>query len=710
MPEPLTGKTRTQLTRSEALGQAARAYRAGDLDQAEHLCRTILAADADYFDALLLLAMLEHRGGRYDAAVEFATRALQNNRASAEAFALHGLTLRAIGRMDEALASYDQALTLNADLVDALFNRGNVLQALGRNDEALASYDRALSITPRDFQALNNRGIVLFELGRYQEALASYANALAVMPDHAETHNNRGNALLALDFHERALESFDRALAIRPNYAEALNNRGNALQAQGRAEEALATYARAIAVKPDYAEAFSNRAVALLGLARHAEALASCEQALAQRPEYAEALNTRGSALQALNRPEEAYECHAKAFAIRPNSVRALSMGNALQALERYAEALACYDEALAIKPEYVEALNNRGNALQALGRHEEALTNYAKAIALKPNDAEAHWNEGLTRLAMGDYERGWEKYEWRWYNRKLASPQRYREQPAWIGTQDLAAKTILLYPEQGFGDAIQFVRYAAMVKALGAEVLLACHEKLSELFRTVAGVDAVLTPDQALPTFDYHAALMSLPLAFKTNLSTIPAAIPYVKADMAAVDRWRDRFSAYGGRLKVGLAWSGNPSFPGARLKACPVGSLLSLLTAPGTAFFSLQTGEAAAEVRLLNRDGNCVLDLSPELDRFSHTAAAVSALDLVITIDTAVAHLAGALGKEAWILLPFASDWRWLMGREDSPWYPSMRLFRQSRAGDWETVIERVFRALRQRDTRECMRQAPN
>jgi hypothetical protein len=367
-------------------------------------------------------------------------------------------------------------------------------------------------------------------------------------------------------------------------------------------------------------------------------------------------------------------------------------MGNALQALGRYEEALVCYDRALAIEKDYVEALNNRGNALQALNRHEEALASYARAIALKPNDAEAHWNEGLTRLALGDYRRGWEKYEWRWYNRKLDSPRPHGDTPAWDGTQGVTGKTVLLYPEQGFGDAIQFVRYAPLVRARGARVLVACHRKLAELFRSVDGIDEVLEPERPLPSFDYHAALMSLPLAFRTTLESIPCAIPYVSAKAEQVAAFEARFKSERRALKVGLVWSGNPQFTGARAKACPIEVLEPLVNVQDCAFYALQTGEAAADIERMTVRGPQMTELSLGLDSFSDTAAAVSALDLVIAVDTAVAHLAGALGKPAWILLQYAADWRWLRSREDSPWYPSIRLFRQPEPGHWESVVGRM------------------
>jgi tetratricopeptide (TPR) repeat protein len=655
----------TPLTPSAAIDAAKDLHQRGDLPGAERLYRAVLHDDADRFDALLLLGILEYQRGNHRDAHGLIERALRTDGQSAVAHLQMGLVLRALRKTEEAIASYDRALAIEPALVDALYNRGNALHALERLDEALESYQKALALQPSDAGALNNRGVVLNALGRPAEALASYDRALAIRPGYAEALNNRGIALYALDRPAEALACYDRALELRRDYAEALNNRGNALRALKRHEQALASYDEALAIDADYIEARTNRGLALLELERHERALADYDQALRIRPDNAEALLNRGNALLALNRHEEA---------------------------------LASLDRVLQLIPDHVEALNNRGNALLALNRHAEALSAYEKAIRLRPDDAEAHWNEALTRLLTGDFARGWEKYEWRWKNQKLGPPRVETDKPLWLGREDVAGKTVLIHPEQGLGDAIQFIRYASLVAGRGAKVLVACHRTLRRLFSTVEGVAAAITPDEAPRDFDCHVPLMSLPLAFGTTLETIPARTPYVRAEADEVQRWRGRLAS-SDRLKVGVAWAGSPKFPAAKAKSCPVERLLPLVETPGCAFFSLQKGVAGADVARLNANGQRVPDYTAELGDFSDTAALVSVLDLVITIDTAIAHLAGALGKPVWIMLPFASDWRWLIGREDSPWYPSARLFRQPRFGDWDSVVQRVAEQLAQR-----------
>jgi tetratricopeptide (TPR) repeat protein len=465
--------------------------------------------------------------------------------------------------------------------------------------------------------------------------------------------------------------------------AEVHYNRGNALLANGRHAEAVASYEQALELKPDDAEALNNLAVALHLLGRHAAALETVERALTLRPGYAKALHNRGNALLALKRPDEALASYGKAYAIAPDPAWMLHFGHALQALERHEEALASYDKAIAHDPRRAEAYGGRGNALQGLNRHEEALASYLRALELDPGDPETHWNEALARLALGDYARGWEKYEWRWRNPALNMAPRRSDRPLWLGREDLAGKTILLHAEQGYGDAIQAIRYAPRVAARGAKVVLLCQKSLRSLFAGVEGVHTAVKDGEPLPHFDCHTPLMSLPLAFGTTLETIPAEVPYLRPSTEALERWRRKLSP-DARFKVGLAWRGNPQFGRVRTKSFPFARLLPLLASPDCAFFSLQPG--AAETH------DALIDYTSEFESFEDTAALIAGLDLVISIDTAVAHLAGALAKPVWILLPWHADWRWLRQREDSPWYPTARLFRQPAPGDWDSVIHLI------------------
>lgn len=543
------------------------------------------------------------------------------------------------------------------------------------------------------FEECFGQGRDLRRSGRLAEAVAAYDAALALQPGSPAAHFNRANALQAMDRHAEALAGYERLLAIAPGDAEALNNRAVSLAALGRQAEALASCDAALALRPGYPAALNNRGGALAALGRWSEALASIERALALQPDDAAAWSGRGRVLQQAGRHEDALASFAAALRLRPGDARSLcDCGAGLQALGRHAEALAHFQAAVAADPRSVAALTDRGNALAALGRHEEALGSYAQALALSPDDPEVLWNMGLARLASGDYAAGWPLYEQRWRVPSLQLAPRATDVPRWHGHEDVRGRSLLLHAEQGFGDAIQFVRFAREIAARGAQVTLACAPALQRLFTRADGVAQVVVPGRdRVPAFDWQLPLMSVPAALGTTLDRLPQP-PYLSADPAGVRAWDARLQ---GGLKVGLAWSGNPDFAAARLKACPPHLLAPLLATPGCRFVSLQPGALRVAAGAL---GAGVFDAGEALDDFADTAALIESLDLVITIDTAVAHLAGALGKAVWILLPRAADWRWLVGRADSPWYPSARLYRQAGPGDWTGVLARVAQDLLQ------------
>jgi tetratricopeptide (TPR) repeat protein len=346
------------------------------------------------------------------------------------------------------------------------------------------------------------------------------------------------------------------------------------------------------------------------------------------------------------------------------------------------------------VKPDYAEAFNNRGNALQALKRLDEALASYDKALAFKPDYAEAHWNEALLRLLTGDFSRGWAKYEWRWRNESLALSTRNFSQPLWLGAAAIDGKTILLHSEQGFGDTIQFCRYVPLLAARGARVILEVPRSLQELMTNLAGATQVISKGDSLPDFDVQCPFLSLPLAFATRLETIPSATPYLRAPVQALKNWQARLGPKA-RPRIGLAWSGRPTHKNDQNRSISLRSLLALLDIEAT-FVSLQKDVRTDDAAVL-KERDDILDFGDALKDFSDTAALISHLDLVISVDTSVAHLAGALAKPVWVLLPFLPDWRWLLDRDDSPWYPTARLFRQDNTRAWDDVIVRVHEALR-------------
>lgn len=666
------GKTRP-LMRQRKLAQASPAVAAnfqmalamhqqGQLDRAEALYRETLRVQPRHFDSLLFLGHLLLQTGRIQDAVELIGRAIDINPHHAGAHFNSGVALLNLGRHEDAIASFSRAIELKSDFSEAFNNRGSALQNLGRHEDAIASFGRAIALKPDDGNAHNNRGISLQKLGRHAEAIASFDRALVCGSDNGVVHNNRGISLLKLGRYEEAIAGFDRALELIPDYFEAFINRGIALPYLGRHADALASFDRALALRPDSGPAHNNRGMLLLNLRRYDEAIASFDRAIALVPDYFEAFNNRGLALPFVGRHEEA---------------------------------IASFDRAIEPHPDYVEARNNRGKLLLELNRHEEALASFRQALELRPDDAVAHLNESLCRLRIGDFARGWEEFEWRWQTDQHRQAQREFPAPLWLGEESLLDKTILLHAEQGLGDTIQFCRYANLVAARGATVLLEVQAELKSALTGLAGVSRLLAKGEPLPAFDYHCPLLSLPLAFKTELDTIPASASYLRSDPGRIDAWQARL---GDKTlpRIGLVWSGSTGFGNDHNRSIPF-SYFARLPSGDVQFVSLQKEVRAADQPILEGRKD-VAHFGESLRDFADTAALVDLMDLVITVDTAVAHLAGALGKPVWLLLPFNSDWRWLLNRSDSPWYPSAKLFRQSRLGDWGGVIEKLAKELAQ------------
>jgi tetratricopeptide (TPR) repeat protein len=533
------------------------------------------------------------------------------------------------------------------------------LQQHGRLREAEKIYTRVLKAVPDQFDALNLLGTVKAQRGQAGEAYRLITAALKVNPRAADAWVNLGIVLHVLKRDQEALESFDKALALKPGDADALLQRGNALLALGRARDALAAFDEVLASIPGHAQARLNRGLALAALGRHPEAVADFEAALAISP---------------------------------ANPAAHYNYGISLFSLGRYAEAVAAYDRALSIAPDHVKAWNNRGLALQALNRFDEALTSYSKALELQKDYADAHFNQALALLTVGDFRRGFEEYEWRW--RRTGMPGHSRGRPLWLGEYPLGGRTILLHAEQGLGDMIQFARYVPLLARTGARAVLEVQPQLKALLRELEGVAAVVARGEPLPSFDVHCPLGSLPLALKTEPATIPDEVPYVRADDDHIGKWRPRLEALR-RPLIAVAWSGNVQHMNDRNRSIPLSALASLWSGVSAGFVGIQRDLRDGDAELLARESR-VTQIGGELADFSDTAAVIAVADLVITVDTSVAHLAGAMGRPVWILVPFSPDWRWTLSGESSRWYPTARLFRQPSLGDWDSVIDRLRREL--------------
>ncbi len=675
-------------------------YRQGKPAEAESACLEVLRPRPNHYGALHLLGIIAFQTGRAERAVELIGQAITLNPRSAEAYNNRGTALRNLGRSHEALLDYEQAITLRPDHPEAHYNRGAVLRNSGRLEEAVSAYNQAIALKPDFADAYFNRGNALLDLGQSDAALADYDRAIMLKPDHAEAHNNRGKTLRDLGRFEESLAGYDKLMALNPDFAESHNNRANVLRDLGRPQEAVVSCERAIALNPEFAEAYVNRGTALGDLGRAEDAMFSHDKAIALRPDFAEAHNNRGNALTDLGRTDEALASYHRAITLKPDYPDAFNnLGNALASLALYEDALSSYDRVIASRPDHADAHNNRANVLRSLGRHEDALSGYIRAITLKPDFAGAHWNQSLCQLAMGDYETGWTNYEWRWKS-ELARAWRNLPGCAWLGDSPIENKTILVQAEQGLGDSLQFCRYIPVLAAL-ANVVLEVPRPLVRLLTSLKGAGQVIASGDPPPRFDAWTPMLSLPLAFRTTLSTIPAAGPYLYADPERSAAWRHRLATLPGR-KIGLVWAGSPrpENPKAnatdRRRSITLDHYAPLAAIPGVGLISLQKGDAAAWARTPPA-GMELHDWTEELEDFADTAALIEALDLVISVDTSVAHLAGALGKPVWVLNRYDQCWRWLRGRNDSPWYPTARLFQQRTPGDWAGVMREVTDALR-------------
>ncbi len=534
------------------------------------------------------------------------------------------------------------------------------LHQQGRLDEAEKLYARALKLQRDNFDALHLLGVLNHQRGKANEAHRLIAAALKVDPGSPDALSNLGMVLNTLKRGPEALAALDKALAIAPDHADALNNRGNVLLDLKRPEEAIKAFDAVLAAAPSHRQARINRGNALTELGRVDAALADYEAALVAAP----------------NHPLAHY-----------------NRGNALRLLGREPEAVVAYEHALTAAPEHVSAWLNRGHALAALNRHRDAITSYDRVLTLQADHADAHFNAAMSLLTVGDYARGFQEYEWRWKRTGMVARKEFRK-PPWLGETPLAGKNIVLHAEQGLGDTVQFARYVPQIARMGARVVLEVPSELKPLLAGLDGVAEVVARGEKLPPYDLHCPLGSLPLACKTDVPNIPAAMPYLRAPEAHLAKWRACLENLPSP-RVALAWSGRAAHPNDRNRSVALAQLKPLLSTPGVSFISVQRELRAEDAEVLSREPG-ITHVGAELDDFADTAAVLTLCDLLICVDTSVAHVAGALGRQVALLVPFQPDWRWMLERDTSPWYPNIRLFRQAAPRDWDSVIARVRAAV--------------
>jgi tetratricopeptide (TPR) repeat protein len=563
----------------------------------------------------------------------------------------------------------------------------------GRHLEAQLCCQQALQADPDHVDALQLMGLLALQARQFDHAIEwiARANQQDIGTDHL---HSLGIALEQQGLHELAFKTFDRGVELKPDDAELWARRSDALANLARPEEALSSYDRLLKLNPRDAGAALRCGMLLIALKRPEKALVYLDLCDELLPDNAAVLEQRGLALHNLKRYEKALAENLRSHALDPTGFDVCNnIGAALHWLRRDGEALPWFDKALALRPGSIPALLNKASALTQIRRIDEAIEVYHHVQAIDPDNADAAWNLALLALLKGDFEAGWAGREVRW--RAHMRPARYPHfaQALWRGEDGIEGKTILIYADEGMGDSIQFARYAPLLAARGARVILAVQEPLQGLLTGLPGVSRCVSRDEPLPAFDLHCPMCNLPLAFATRLDTIPSAISYLPAPAPArVQSWERRLLDRLGpvrKLRVGLTWSGNPGQLNDHNRSLPLRSL-SRICDLDAAFVSLQKNPRADDKALIDPAG--IIDLSADLTDFAETAALVSCLDLVISVCTSVVHLAGALGRPTWTLLSYSPDFRWLLDRDDSPWYPTMRLFRQSKSRDWDELVDRV------------------
>ena len=573
-----------------------------------------------------------------------------------------------------------------------LVQQGLNLHQRGNLNDAQNIYEQILSIQENNFDALQLLGALFAQVKKYPQAIKFLSKAIIVDPNHAGCFSNLGISFQKLRRLEEALSSYDKAISLQADYAEAYSNRGAVLQELKRFDEALSSYDKAISIKGDYAEAFNSRGTVLEELKCLEEALSSYHKAISINKDYTEAYYNHGNVLHKLKRLEEALSSYDKAISLHEDYAEAYSnRGLVLQDLKRLEEALSSYDKAISLHEDYAEAYSNRGTVLEELKRLDEALSSYEKAISINKDYAEAYWNSSICYLLAGNFNEGWARYEWRWQSKSISKTAGIRKfsQPLWLGTEVLKDQTIFLYAEQGLGDTIQFSRYVSLVAGLGAKVVLEVQPSLVKLLSYLEGISQIISKGDKLPNFDYQCPLMSLPLAFKTELKTIPSVSKNISTDEKKVEKWQ---AILGEKTKprVGIVWSGAVNHKNDLQRSLKLSQLITHLPSDYE-YLSLQKEISDVDKEVLIECCK-IKHFGDDLKDFTDTAALCELIDIVISVDTSVAHLAGTLGKNTWVLLPYSPDWRWLLDRNDSPWYSSVKLYRQEKINDWESALVNI------------------
>lgn len=638
-----------------SLQNALHLFESGNTEACSAICREVLTTDARHPKALLLLGLSYHQSGQTATAAEFLGQAQEISPFDPIIVYNYGLTLLALNRADEAQAILTSLVERFPEVAEANFLLGNALTSRGRHADAVSLYQRATSLRPDYLDAWHNLGITLKQLGEFAEATKAFQQALAIDPSHSSSLFQLGQTRYSQGAPQDAIDSLRKLLDINPDDGLTCLNLGILLLESQKVEEALHWLKKAARLMPQEAAVYNSLGQALLESGHLIEAKATLQQALTLDPSYPEAYS---------------------------------NLGNALFDSGRFHEAIDQFKQALALNDQLHQAWYNLGKCHHELLDLDQTINSYRQAITLKPDLAEAHWNLSHALLLIGRYDEGFKEYLWRW--RREAAQKNDIPKPEWQGEKE-PGQTLLVHTEQGMGDSIQFARYLPLVRARVGKLFLACDPPLIPLMQSLAGVDAILNKENLAPlyhAFNLQVPLLNLPSIFTTSEASIPVTVPYLSPDQRSVTEFAPLFTPATGTFKIGLVWRGNPAHTNDANRSCRLTDLTPLFDRPGATFYSLQLNGEELPTGMT--------DLAPHLHSFADTAAMLSHLDLLISVDTSIAHLAGALAKPVWLLLPYVPEWRWGLNSQTSPWYPTMQIFRQTERGNWKGVINLVRSAL--------------
>ena len=696
----------------EALAAAQSHWQAGQPQQADEICGQILRIDfqhSGYADAQFDLGSLYAGQGRLEEAIDCFRRVLQVRSRDASAHYNLGVALGLLERFEEAIVAYRSAIKARPNYPTAHNNLADALQKQEDFEEAIEHYQQAIKLDPQFIDPLYNLTNLYREQEEFDKAIEGYQQVIRISPDHAQAYNNLGNTLHLKQEYEEAADAYRRALAINPELAEAATNQSQAFQKLGRLTEAIEAARKALASRPGAPLVHYNLGNVLHMNGEKDEAAECFRKAIELDPTYAEAYNNlgvssgKGEDTKQKDADEES-ACYHQALEIKPDYAEAhYNLGNVLQRQEKLDEAKACYERALELDPDYIAAHNNLATILYEYGDLEGTRSHYEHALRVNP-EYHANWNYALYQLLMGDFENGWKNYEWRW---EKETRKRDFAHPVWDGSP-LCGKRILVFAEQGIGDEIMFAQCLPEIIDQAAECLVECDPRLVPLFTrsfpkaTVLArpIDTMLDESGCLPDIDLQAGLGSLPRYLRANLDAFPQRESFLQPNAELHEKWQSRFTELGTGLKVGISWRGGHQTATRRVRSSTLDRWSDLFAVDGVHFINLQYGDCRQEIEEARESLGVQIhdwaDADPLKD-MNNFAAQISALDLVISIDNSTVHMAGSLGIPTWVLLPTPPDWRWMLDREDTPWYPSLRLLRQPQPGEWAPVFRRAANELK-------------